>query len=272
MATRGRGRASVGNISKTSEQLPSGRKAKSPKSIKELSDYLQTLSVDNISHYGQMFADMVLDFISISTSQDNMTSTIELIFTTTVESREYTSLGAKVCQKIVMSLPSDSDQKKAQRNLFRKTLLGRFQSEYGNREMTRKVSIESWLAIFSFLCEIFNCIQVNDKPLAVIGKAILSGMEWILSLKDIIDDEIECICEKLKVLGKTLEAISRDKVLSVFCLLRTKIISQSTSCRSRCIILELIEFRAMGWIDKDNELDTFYMDAVADATAEDDLS
>ena len=38
------------------------------------------------------------------------------------------------------------------------------------------------------------------------------------------------------------------------------------------MILEVLEFRAMGWQDIDNELDQYYMDAISDAAVEDDLS
>ena len=106
----------------------------------------------------------------------------------------------------------------------------------------------------------------------MIGKAILSTMDWLLNLPDVIEDEIECICEKLKIIGPMLESASAEKTSLVFSSLRTKVISRMTSCRSRCIALEVIEYRAMGWEDKKNELESFYMDAIADATAEDDLS
>lgn len=269
MATRGRGRGS--SKGKSSHGVaPSERKPKSPKSLEELSEYLTSLNEGNISHYGQMFADMVLEFTSKST--DNLDSTIELIFSVTTESREYTPLGAAVCQKIVTCQQADSDNKKTQRVLFRKSLLERFQSEFSKRDSTRKVSIEAWLTIFSFLCDIFRVVQVNDAPISVVGKAILSGMEWLLKLQDSIEDETECVCEKLKQLGKALESISPEKITSVVSLLRSKVISRHSSCRVRCIVLEIIEYRAMGWTDRNNELDNYYMDAIADATVEDDLS
>ena len=269
MATRGRGRGRGGHrLHKVGETQPSERKPKPVRSLSELSEYLHTLNEPNFPNYGQMFSDMTLEFAS--SSPENMNSTVDLIFSTTIESRDHATLGARVCQKIVMHVPTDTESKKAQRTLFRQTLLGRFQSEYSKKDSTRKVSIESWLAIFSFLCEIFNYVRVNDNPLSVIGKAILSTMEWLLNLADVIDDEIECVCDNLKSIGATLETVSAEKTSLVFSALRTKIISRTTTCRIRCISLEVVEYRAMGWQDKKNELESYYMDAIADAAAEDE--
>ena len=272
MATRGRGRGGRmgGNRPKPVDQQSSERKPKPIKSLSELSEYLQSLNESNFLNYGQIFSDMAIEFAG--SSSENMRATVDLIFDTTVESRDYIQLGARVCQKIITLIPSDADLKRTHRSSFRKALLTRFQSEYLKKDTTRTTSIEAWLTIFSFLCEIFHCIRVNDQPVIVIGNAILSTMDWLLNLPDVIEDEIECICEKLKIIGPMLESASAEKTSLVFSSLRTKVISRMTSCRSRCIALEVIEYRAMGWEDKKNELESFYMDAIADATAEDDLS
>ena len=269
MAAATRGRGGRGRVKVSQVQPPRERQPKAPKSIEELSTYLFSLNEENLSTYGGMFSDMVLGF---SQNEEKMNSIVDLIFDTTTKSRENASLGAKICQKIVTLQETDAEGKKALRNAFRKYLFVKFQGEYKNKEATRKVSIERWLSIFSFLCEVFRYIRVNDQPINVIGKAILSTMEWLLKIDDIDSDEIECVCEHLKNVGKVLEGINNEAMASVIAHLRMQIISNSSSCKIRCIALEVIEFRAMGWSDRNNELDGFYIDAIADATANDELS
>lgn len=265
MATRGRGRPKPkANVSQQQE-----RKPKAPRNIEELSTYLVSLNESNLSNYGSMFGEMVLEYAQ---SEDRLTSSVNLIFETIIESRDNAPLGAKVCQKIIGHLPSDTEEKKMKRNNFRKQLMSKFQLEYKNKETTRQVSIEKWLSIFSFLCEVFRYIYINDEPIVVVGKAILSTMEWLLKLEDVDSDEVECICEHLKTSGKVLESINKDQVAAIIALLRTKVISLNSSCKVRCIALEIIELRAFGWPAESNELDSFYMDAIADAVCNDELS
>jgi hypothetical protein len=266
MATRGRGRLTAANKSRSTQPIHHERQAKSPKTIGELTKHLYSLNEGNLSAYGEAFVNMTLEFAQ---NEDNMSQAVQLIFDTTVQSRDNVELGAKICQKIVTSLGLDPELKKAQRNEFRRLLLGRFQDEYKNKETTRKLSIESWLSIFAFLYEVFSCVLVNNQPITVVGKAIISTIEWLLSLRDVDDDEVECICECLKKCGKNLEVINSDKIAGIACLLRIKAISHACSCRARCVIMEMLEYRAMGWLDKNKELDRFYMDAIADASVED---
>lgn len=269
MATRGRGRASGTTSKPRTSQASQERQIKPPKSLDDLSGYLCSLTEQNLSNYGDMFADMLLDF---ATDEGKMNGAVNLIFDTTIKSRDYSSLGSKVCQKIVTPTgPNEPEPKSAKRTHFRKILMTRFQTEYKKKDATRKVSIEAWLSIFSFLCEIFNHIQVQGQPIAVVGKAILSTMEWLLQLQDKEDDEIDCICTYLKLCGKMLEDISKNQMMSLVKLLRTKVVTHSSSARVRCVILEVLEYRAMGWQDNDGELDSYFMDAIADATAEDDM-
>ena len=53
--------------------------------------------------------------------------------------------------------------------------------------------------------------------------------------------------------------------------LRYMVISKKSSCRTRCLAMEVLEFRCMGWSDPDKRLDDFYVDALVDAIAEDEL-
>ena len=262
---RGRGRGSSSHSVKPSAE----RQPKAPKTIEGVKDYLETLNEGNFGKYGDMFANMVLEFGS---SEEKLKEAVALVFDITVESRDNAPLGGKVCSAIaIQSNPDEPASVASKRTLFLKHLLNRFQSEFGKKNNTRRTSIEYWLSIFSFLCEVFSRVKVKGEPVKVAGRAIILCMEWLLSEEDCIEDEVECICTYLRMFGKTLEQINNELIKSVVRHLRKKAISRDSSCKTRCMILEVLEYRAMGWEDRGNELDDFYLDAIADAAAEDDL-
>jgi len=93
----------------------------------------------------------------------------------------------------------------------------------------RGVSIEKWLGVFCFLCEVYGKIRVAGVPIKVYGVAILKLTLQMLTDEDTIDDEIDCICSKLKVCGKFLATDSPDKVENIFIEFRKQVISKESS-------------------------------------------
>ena len=271
MAARGgRGRGRGGQVGRQGEaQSTRERHPKSPSSMEELTKYLYSLNEGNFDKYGEMFANMVLGF---STDEMKLENAMSLVFDTTIESRDKALLGAKICAMVAEAPKNEPQPNMEKRNHFRKILLRRFQTEFKKKEETRQVSIEAWLSIFSFLCEVFRLIKVQGNPITVVGRAILTAMEWLLSVSDIDDDEVECIGSHLKTNGQSLEVTNKESLRNVIKLLRNRVVTRKSSCKTRCMILEVLEFRAMGWQDIDNELDQYYMDAISDAAVEDDLS
>ena len=135
----------------------------------------------------------------------------------------------------------------------------------------RSNSIELWLGIFAFLCEIYHSIKVAGEPMKVVGTAILHNIESMLGNKDVVDDEFDCICTKLKVCGRLLEEQEPTRIGKILDTLRKHVISGKSSCQRRCYIMELIEFKQLGWTDAGGSLDKFYVDAIADAIAQDEV-
>ena len=268
---RGRGVLSSRQTGDSGRQQQAQRKPKTPEDIKGLSGYLTSLNHDNLDTYGDMFADMVLGYCS---NDRRMQEAVNLIFETTVKDREFAPLGAKVCRRIIE--PGEGRNEPIDRTdtriAFRKALLQNFQTEYKNKQSIRAQSIEAWLAIFAFLYEVFFRIQVQGQPIKVVGGAILSTISWLLQLEDCDDDEVECVCSCLKLVGHLLVEINQDQVKSIAKLLREKAISRKSTSRVRCLVIEVLEYRAFGWKDSGGELDQFYCDALPDAIAEDELS
>ena len=281
MSSRGRGRGGVGHgagASKPGRSLASGvgggaasggSRPKTPGSVKELRTYLHSLNDSNFAAYGDMFAEMVLDYSK--KGKDRLQEAVELIFDTTVQSREYTELGAKVCEKIVQESAGDEAEEKALRIEFRKLLFLQLQGNFKNKETIRVQSVEAWLAIFALMCELSPRVKIGGTPFTALSKAILSSVEFLLSQEDVLFDEIDCICSSLKVCGKGIEEQCPEKFNEIFTELRKKLIFGKNGCQVRCAILELIEYRYLHWSDPNNTLLDFYADAMADAAAEDSL-
>ena len=226
----------------------------------ELGTYLRSLSESNMDMYGGMFAEM---FWGYCVDEQRLQQAVALIFDTPVAEREYVHLGVMVCQKI-------REQDEASR--FTKALLFHFQKNFSKKNEIRAVSIEAWLAIFAFMCDVYSCVLTDSgRPIGILGRAICSTIDYLLNLKDCVDDEIECICSGLKLCGGHLEAAEGESMKKTIDTLRRKVLSKNSSCRVRCLIMEVLELRAMGWIDPQKSLEDFYIDGLQDAIVEDEV-
>ena len=259
MASRGRGRGQSSD-SKRSEYLK-----RTPKSIDELAKYLHSLDERNLDIYGTEFAGMVCRYAD---TEDKVSEVVKLVFDTTVTSRDYSVLGSCVCDFIIHKGPADTVTFGSN---FLRNLLSCFQSQVKKRRITRNKSIEHWLGIFAFLCEVYHNIKINGEPITIVGKSILQIIDAMLSDSDTVDDEIDTICTKLKVCGRSLEdqdPVFMDNILNT---LRRQVIHGKRSCQRRCLIMEVIELKLLGWSDKTGSVNKFYADALADAVTEDEV-
>ena len=254
--SRGRG---VGSACKSKGEAKPSRNVKT---IDDLSSYLYSLSLSNIDVYGNEFADMVLGFAT-DVDDNKLEEVVDLIFETTIEDKEHSELGAEVCRQIMKK-----DDPKCV--VLLEKLSKAFQGHVKQMKEIRRVSIEKWLGVFSFLCEIFGRIRVAGAPIKVLGLGIVKLIVQMLTDRDTIDDEIDCICSKLKSCGHLLSTEFPDKIENIFMEFRKQVISKESSSIRRCYILEIIEFRQMGWSDPSKLLDKFYPDAIADAVAADE--
>lgn len=259
MASRGRGRGQC------SDGKKSEHSKRTPKSIEELAKYLHSLDERNLDIYGTEFAGMVYRYAN---SEEKVSDVVKLVFDTTIASRDYSALGSCVCDFIINKGPADTA---AFGSNFLRKLLNHFEPEVKNMESIRSKSIEHWLGIFAFFCEVYHNVKINDEPITLVGKSILQIMETMLSDSDTIDEEIDTICTKLKVCGRLLE--DQDPVLmnNILNTLRKQVIHGKRSCQRKCLIMEVIELKQLGWADRTGSVDKFYADALADAVTEDEV-
>ena len=221
---------------------------------------------------GAEFADMVLDFATDEEKLDEekLDDTVSLIFDATVSDWQYSQLGGEVCKLVIEGGSSKSASHDEACSLFKHKLINRFQAEFKKMKAIRDKSIESWLGIFAFICEVYTIIKAGGKPIKVIGKAIIKYTQIMLEDSDTLDDEIYCICSKLKICGKMLEEDAPELFANTMATLRRQIIFKNCSCVRRCYVLELIELKNSQWTDPTGSLDRFYLDAGADAAVQDE--
>ena len=200
-------------------------------------------------------------FWEFGRDEERFQEAVELVTATTVADRDYVHLGVQVCQ-LIMEKPNGPK--------FRQALMRWFQQQFNAKDDIRAVSIEKWLSTFAFMCEIFSCVLISEQPITILGNAVYSGIEFLLEQPDRDDDEVDCICSSLKLCGSSLETSNQKKMDGLMNTFRRIVFAKNSSCRVRCLVLEIIELRAMGWNDSEKKLEDFYVDGLMDAVAEDE--
>ena len=247
--------------SSTAQQTP----PKTPSNIMELQKYLFSLNEKNLEKYGKVFGDMVVKYVGHS-PEKRAGEVATLLYQTVTKSREHSTLGGKVCA-CVFNPESDKDI----RGLIRKELFRTCQGNYKQKNAIRAKSIEEWLALFSFVVELYHYVRVSGNLINALGTALVEGMNFMLGSKDCTDDEVDCICTAFKAIGPILAKSNEQSERAVVNQLRTLAVKRSTSETATCQIIELLEFRARGYSDPNKELKDFYIDAYTDAVARDEL-
>ncbi len=146
---------------------------------------------------------------------------------------------------------------------FRNALLSHSQSQYNQRKELRLRSVEVWLCMISFLSYLFKYLKAGGQPIRALSGPLSVCFSDILSGDDISDDEIDCVCDLLRNVGSAIAQSSSEQDVQLIKLVRDKILASSTSNRARCLLLELLEFRAAGWTGKE-EANRFYADTLGD--------
>ena len=242
---------------------------RTPNTIKELATYLHSLNEDNLSKFGPAFREMATSFVKVS-PEKRTTELVSLLYSTVTSSKEHATLGARVCQEILGTGEEDLEI----REQMRRELLRTCQKHYKNRESIRRKSIEEWLALYCFLMELFCYLRMGGECIWVLGSAVVDATLFTLEQKNLDDDEVECICISLKGIASLLESNEKTSQKFSGCIvpkLRSLAISRQASERMTCMIMEFLEFRAKGYQDPGREISDFYVDALADAIANDEM-
>lgn len=265
---QGRGAAAIRQALNSGKSSTQGGTMDTPTSLDELKEYLYSLTTNNFGKFGEKFGVMARNYLTKRPKE--VTGVASMILEAAMDSKENTRLGAMVCKVIIYPDNLPEEQADASRK-FRNTIIESLHKKYEDKKQIRKKSIESWLALFSFLSDLYYCVHLpSGKAWHFIGKVILEAYKFMVDNEDCDDDEIECMCFHLKNNGKMLEEEYRQDVEHIVSELRTRVISKKSTERVRCLCLDLIEYRARGYCDPGNKLSDYYLVALQDAIANDE--
>jgi len=266
----GRGLSAIRRASESGpgKQHTQDRGVDVPANLDKLKEYLYSLTEENFNQYGEKFGMMTLAYLTKRPKE--VSKVASLVYGAATTSKETTRLGAMVCKMIIYPANILVEHENAAKD-FRTSIVELLHKNYEDKKQVRVKSIEMWLAIFSFISDMYYCMHSpNSKGWNFIGKAILDACRFMLNNDDSDDDEIECLCLQLKNNGKSLEETDPTGMECIISELRTRVIMKNTTQRARCLCMDLIEYRAHGYSDPGNKLSDFYLVALQDAIANDE--
>ncbi|XP_078257992.1 MIF4G domain-containing protein B isoform X1 [Rhinoraja longicauda] len=135
----------------------------------------------------------------------------------------------RICYTIVQA-----ENKQGGNSNFRRYILNRLQQEFLVKEQVRDRSINAWVCLVTFICNVFDYLKVD------------------------------CLVVQLHRIGEQLQRTSTQRMDELFCLVRDGFLLQAPlSSLSRLLLLEIIEFRAGSWKMSDSA-QKYYYSEVAD--------
>ncbi|KAG9277382.1 MIF4G domain-containing protein A [Astyanax mexicanus] len=149
-----------------------------------------------------------------------------------------------VCSALVQM-----EAKHGNTSVFRRNLLTRLQKEFTAREETRKRSVQEWVCVVCFICNIFDHLKVNNAPMAALVDPVYDCL-FRLSQPDALvnEEEVDCLALQLHRVGEQLEKLNSQRMDQLFYLLRDGFLLQDClSSMTRLLLLEVLEYRASGW-------------------------
>ncbi|XP_078081386.1 MIF4G domain-containing protein B isoform X2 [Mustelus asterias] len=135
----------------------------------------------------------------------------------------------RICYTIVQA-----ENKQSGNSNFRRNILVRLQQEFLVKEQVRERSVNDWVCLVTFICNIFDYLKVD------------------------------CLVLQLHRIGEQLQKMNTQRMDDLFCQLRDGFLLQhQPSSLSRLLLLEIIEFRAGGW-KMSESAQKYYYSEVAD--------
>ncbi|XP_057201880.1 MIF4G domain-containing protein B isoform X2 [Triplophysa rosa] len=154
----------------------------------------------------------------------------------------------RICYSIVQT-----EAKQTNGSSFRRHLLTRLQQEFIAREETRRRSTQQWVCLVSFICNIFDYLKVNNMPMVALVQPVYDCL-FRLAQPDALKNE-----EELHRIGDQLEKMNMQRMDEMFYLLRDGfLLQEDLSSMGRLLLLEILEFRAGGWILSDTAQKYYY--------------
>lgn len=168
-----------------------------------------------------------------------------IIVDQSMKDQTFSKEAGRICYTIVQA-----EGKQNNGNIFRRNLLNRLQQEFKNRDETRKRSIQEWVCYVTFICNIFDYLKVNNMPMVALVHPVYDCLMRVAQPDALMnEEEVDCLVMQLHRIGEQLEKMNSQRMDELFYLLRDGfLLQEGLSSMARLLLLEILEFRAGGWM------------------------
>lgn len=178
-------------------------------------------------------------------SSVNLEKVSDIIVDQSLKDQVFSKEAGRICYTIVQA-----EAKQSNGNVFRRNLLNRLQQEFKDREETRGRSLQEWVCYVTFICNIFDYLKVNNMPMVALVHPVYDCLMRLAQPDALLnEEEVDCLVLQLHRIGEQLEKVNNQRMDELFFLLRDGfLLQEGLSSMARLLLLEILEFRAGGWM------------------------
>ncbi|XP_004558457.1 MIF4G domain-containing protein B [Maylandia zebra] len=175
----------------------------------------------------------------------NLEKVSNIIVDQSLKDPVFSKEAGRICYTIVQA-----EAKQSNGNVFRRHLLNRLQQEFKEREEMRARSLQEWVCYVTFICNIFDYLKVNNMPMVALVHPVYDCLMRLAKPDALMnEDEVDCLVVQLHRIGEQLEKADNQRMNDLFFLLRDGfLLQEGLSSMARLLLLEILEFRAGGWM------------------------
>ncbi|XP_061741052.1 MIF4G domain-containing protein B [Nerophis ophidion] len=175
----------------------------------------------------------------------NLEKVSSIIVDQSLKDQVFSREAGRICYTIVQA-----EAKQNNGNVFRRSLLNRLQQEFKEREETRARSLQEWICFVTFICNIYDYLKVNNMPMVALVLPVYDCLMRLAQPDALMnEEEVDCLVLQLHRNGEQLEKANSQRMDELFCLLRDGfLLQEGLTSMARLLLLEILEFRAGGWV------------------------
>ncbi|XP_068435254.1 MIF4G domain-containing protein B-like isoform X1 [Clinocottus analis] len=187
-------------------------------------------------------------------SSVNLVKVSNVIVDQSLKDQVFSKEAGRICYTIVQA-----EAKQNNGSVFRRNMLNRLQQEFKNREEMRGRSLQEWVCYVTFICNVFdylkvNSLGVNNMPMVALVHPVYDCLIRLAKPDALMNEEevrknVDCLVLQLHRIGEQLEKVNSPRMDELFFLLRDGfLLQEGLSSMARLLLLEILEFRAGGWL------------------------
>ncbi|XP_041862894.1 MIF4G domain-containing protein B isoform X2 [Melanotaenia boesemani] len=178
-------------------------------------------------------------------SSVNLKKVSDVIVDQSLKDQMFSKEAGRICYTIVQA-----EAKQSSGNMFRTNLLNRLQQEFKDREAMRGHSLQEWVCYVTFICNIFDYLKVNNMPMVALVHPVYDCLMRLAKPDALMNEvEVDCLVLQLHRIGEQLEKMNSQRMDELFFLLRDGfLLQEGLASMTRLLLLEILEFRAGGWM------------------------